>query len=138
MSLLKEYDIQPKGKHAVIIGRSNIVGFPTARLLMDQGATITVCHSQTVNLSEYTKTADILVASVGKPKLVTKDMVKPGAVVIDVGVNRVDGKLVGDVDFDEVKEIASYLTPVPKGVGPMTINGLLENTYALYLKHVEG
>jgi len=136
MTLLKSYHINVSGMDAVIVGRSNIVGFPVARLLMDQGATITVCHRQTKDLSFHTKKADLLVVASGKANLVTKDMVKPGAIVIDVGVNRVDGKLVGDVDFEHVKEIASYITPVPKGVGPMTINALLENTYQLYLMHV--
>ena len=135
MSLLETYNINVSGMNAVIIGRSNIVGFPVARLLMDAGATITVCHTKTKDLSFHTKRADLLVVSAGRPMVVTKDMVKPGAVVVDVGVNRVDGKLVGDVDFEGIKEIASYLTPVPRGVGPMTINALLENTYELYLKH---
>ncbi|PKK94034.1 MAG: bifunctional methylenetetrahydrofolate dehydrogenase/methenyltetrahydrofolate cyclohydrolase FolD [Tenericutes bacterium HGW-Tenericutes-6] len=135
MSLLKTYHIDPMGKHAVVVGRSNIVGFPLARLLMDSGATITVCHSKTKDLSYHTRQADILIAAVGKAKMITKDMVKEGAVVIDVGVNRVDGKLVGDVDFEEVSKIASYITPVPKGVGPMTINALIENTYELYKMH---
>lgn len=136
MTLLKHYEISLSGLNAVVVGRSNIVGFPVARLLMDQGATITVCHRQTKNLSFHTKNADLLVVASGKPRLVTKDMVKPGAIVIDVGVNRVDGKLMGDVDFDTVKDIASYITPVPRGVGPMTINALLENTFELYLKHI--
>lgn len=136
MSLLKTYDIDPMGKHAVVVGRSNIVGFPLARLLMDSGATITVCHSKTKDLAFHTRQADILIAAIGKPKMITRDMVKDQAVVIDVGVNRLDGKLVGDVDFDEVSKVASYVTPVPKGVGPMTINALIENTYELYLKHV--
>lgn len=136
MTLLKSYDINVSGMDAVIVGRSNIVGFPVARLLMDQGATITVCHRQTKDLASHTRQADLLVVASGKPNLVTKDMVKPGAIVIDVGVNRVDGKLVGDVDFENVKDIVSYITPVPRGVGPMTINALLENTYQLYLKHV--
>ena len=136
MTLLKHYDISISGKDAVVVGRSNIVGFPIARLLMDQGATITVCHRQTKDLKAHTINADILVVASGKPHLITKDMVKVGAVVIDVGVNRVDGKLIGDVDFDEIKDIASYITPVPKGVGPMTINALIENTYELYLKHI--
>lgn len=135
MSLLETFEIDVKGMDAVIIGRSNIVGFPIARLLMDQGATITVCHRQTKDLSMHTKRADLIIASAGKPELVKKDMVKEGAVVIDVGINRVDGKLVGDVDFEGVKDVASYLTPVPRGVGPMTINALLENTYELYLMH---
>lgn len=135
MSLLKAYDIKLSGMHAVVIGRSNIVGFPVARLLMDQGATITVCHRQTKDLAHHTKQADIIIASAGTPLLVKKEMVKEGAIVVDVGVNRLNGKLVGDVDFDSVKEVAGYLSPVPKGVGPMTINGLLENTYELYLLH---
>ncbi len=137
MTLLKAYDIDVSGMDAVIIGRSNIVGFPVARLLMDAGATITVCHRQTKDLAAHTRNADIIIASAGRAELVTKDMVKPGAVVVDVGVNRVDGKLVGDVHFEGVSEVASYLSPVPRGVGPMTINGLLENTYDLYLKHVK-
>ncbi len=135
MTLLAHYDIKISGLNAVIVGRSNIVGFPVARLLMDQGATITVCHRQTKDLGFHTRQADLLVVASGKPHLVTKDMVKEGAIVVDVGVNRVDGKLIGDVDFDEVKDICSYITPVPKGVGPMTINALLENTYKLYLSH---
>ncbi|MFA5526641.1 MAG: bifunctional 5,10-methylenetetrahydrofolate dehydrogenase/5,10-methenyltetrahydrofolate cyclohydrolase [Acholeplasmataceae bacterium] len=136
MTLLKHYQINPSGLDAVIVGRSNIVGFPVARLLMDQGATITVCHRQTKDLAAHTRNADLLVVASGKSHLITKDMVKQGVIVIDVGVNRVNGKLVGDVDFEEVKELASYITPVPKGVGPMTINALLENTYELYLKHL--
>lgn len=135
MSLLEAYNIKVSGMDAVVVGRSNIVGFPVARLLMDQGATITVCHRQTKDLSAHTKKADILVVASGKANLVSSDMVKPGAIVIDVGVNRVDDKLVGDVDFESVSKIASWITPVPKGVGPMTINALLENTYELYLSH---
>jgi methylenetetrahydrofolate dehydrogenase (NADP+)/methenyltetrahydrofolate cyclohydrolase len=135
MTLLKHYDIKISGLDACIVGRSNIVGFPVARLLMDEGATITVCHRQTKDLSAHTKAADLLVVASGKPHLITKDMVKQGAIIVDVGVNRVDGKLVGDVDFENIKDMASYITPVPKGVGPMTINALLENTYELYLKH---
>jgi methylenetetrahydrofolate dehydrogenase (NADP+)/methenyltetrahydrofolate cyclohydrolase len=137
MSLLESYKINVSGLDAVIVGRSNIVGFPVARLLMDQGATITVCHRQTKDLKAHTLGADLLVVASGKPNLITADMVKKGAIVIDVGVNRVDGKLCGDVDFDAVSQIASWITPVPKGVGPMTINALLENTYELYLNHVE-
>jgi methylenetetrahydrofolate dehydrogenase (NADP+)/methenyltetrahydrofolate cyclohydrolase len=135
MSLLEAYGIIVSGMDAVIIGRSNIVGFPVARLLMDQGATITVCHRKTKDLKAHTSKADLLVVASGKPNLVTRDMVKPGVIIIDVGVNRVDGKLVGDVDFESLEGIASYITPVPKGVGPMTINALLENTYSLYLLH---
>ncbi|TVP86208.1 MAG: bifunctional 5,10-methylenetetrahydrofolate dehydrogenase/5,10-methenyltetrahydrofolate cyclohydrolase [Acholeplasmataceae bacterium] len=136
MTLLSAYDINPKGMNAVIVGRSNIVGFPIARLLMDAGATITICHRQTKDMAYHTKQADLLVVSAGRARLVGADMVKPGAIVVDVGVNRVDDKLVGDVDFEAVKEVASHLTPVPKGVGPMTINALLENTYELYMEHL--
>ena len=128
MKLLEEYNIDPKGKHAVVVGRSNIVGKPMAIMLLNKHATVTICHSRTVNLSEITKQADILVVAIGKPKFITKDMVKEGAVVIDVGTNRVDDKLVGDVDFENVEPIASYITPVPGGVGPLTIASLLENT----------
>lgn len=135
MTLLEHYGIKISGLNAVIVGRSNIVGFPVARLLMDQGATITVCHRQTKDLSFHTKQADLLVVASGKPHLITKGMVKEGAIVVDVGVNRVDGKLIGDVDFEDIKDHCSYITPVPKGVGPMTINALLENTYKLYLSH---
>lgn len=137
MTLLKSYDINVSGMDAVVIGRSNIVGFPIARLLMDAGATITVCHRQTKDLAFHTRTADLLIVSAGRAELVTRDMVKKGAIVVDVGVNRVDGKLVGDVHFEGVSEVAAYLSPVPKGVGPMTINALMENTYELYLKHVK-
>lgn len=136
ITLLDHYRIDIAGKNACIIGRSNIVGFPVARLLMDRGATITVCHRQTKDLSFHTKQADIIIASAGTPLLLKKDMVKPGAVVVDVGVNRVDNKLIGDVDFEGVKEVAAYLSPVPRGVGPMTINALLENTFELYLMHI--
>lgn len=136
ISLLEHYNIEIASKHAVIIGRSNIVGFPVARLLMDRGATITVCHRQTKDLSYHTKQADIIIASAGTPLLIKKEMVKEGAIVVDVGVNRLEGKLVGDVCFDEVQHVASYLSPVPGGVGPMTINALLENTFELYLKHI--
>jgi methylenetetrahydrofolate dehydrogenase (NADP+)/methenyltetrahydrofolate cyclohydrolase len=126
--LLRDADVDIPGKNAVVIGRSNIVGLPVAKLLLDNNATVTICHSKTQNLKDITSKADILVVAIGKAKFVTEDMVKPGAIVIDVGVNRVDGKLVGDVDFDTVKDKASYITPVPGGVGPMTIECLLENT----------
>ena len=116
------------GKEAVVIGRSNIVGKPMAMLLMRENCTVTVCHSRTKNLAEHTRRADILVAAVGKAGFVTVDMVKEGAIVIDVGINRVDGKVRGDVDFDAVKEKAGWITPVPGGVGKMTIAMLLENT----------
>lgn len=116
------------GKNAVVVGRSNIVGKPTAMMLLEKNATVTICHSKTKNLAEHTKKADILVVAAGMPKLIKKEMVKENAVVIDVGINRVDGNVVGDVDFDNVKEIAGYITPVPGGVGPMTIAMLMDNT----------
>jgi methylenetetrahydrofolate dehydrogenase (NADP+)/methenyltetrahydrofolate cyclohydrolase len=124
-----------EGKHAVVIGRSNIVGKPVARLLLDKNATVTVCHSRTKDLASITRQADILVAAVGKAGLVTKEMVKEGAVVIDVGINRVEGKLVGDVDFAEVSKKVSYITPVPGGVGPMTVACLMQNTMESYESH---
>ncbi|MDY6072663.1 MAG: bifunctional methylenetetrahydrofolate dehydrogenase/methenyltetrahydrofolate cyclohydrolase FolD [Eubacteriales bacterium] len=116
------------GKNAVVLGRSNLVGKPLAIMLLQKNATVTVCHSHTQDLKEITKRADILVAAIGKPKFVTEDMVKEGAVVIDVGINRVDGKLCGDVDFDKCYEKVSYITPVPGGVGKMTIAMLMQNT----------
>ena len=129
MELMKDAGIDCAGKSAVVLGRSNTVGKPMALLLLNANATVTVCHSKTQNLAEVCKTADILVAAIGKPKYVTKEMVKEGAVVVDVGINRDEnGKLCGDVDFDEVSKIASYITPVPGGVGPMTITMLLKNT----------
>ena len=128
MKLLESYGIDPCGKHAVVIGRSNIVGKPMAMLLLAANATVTVCHSRTQNLKEITRQADILVAAVGRANFVTADMVKPGAAVIDVGINRVDGKIVGDVDFDAVSEVSGHITPVPGGVGQMTIAMLLSNT----------
>lgn len=129
VEMLKHYNIDIAGKHCVIIGRSNIVGKPMAMLMLKHNATVTVCHSRTQNLAELAKQADILVAAVGRPKFVTADMVKDGAVVLDVGINRMaDGKLCGDVDFDAVCEKTSYITPVPGGVGPMTITMLLKNT----------
>ena len=128
MKLLETYGIDPAGKHAVVIGRSNIVGKPMAMLLLRANATVTICHSRTQNLAEITRQADILVAAVGRANFVTADMVKPGAAVIDVGINRVDGRLVGDVDFDAVSGVAGYITPVPGGVGQMTIAMLLANT----------
>lgn len=128
MEMLAYEGINPEGKTCVVIGRSNIVGKPMAMLLLHKNGTVTVCHSKTENLKEICRSADILVAAVGKHKFVTADMVKPGAVVIDVGMNRVDGKLYGDVDFDAVKDKASAITPVPGGVGPMTIAMLMQNT----------
>lgn len=128
MKILEEYNIEIEGKHAVIIGRSNIVGKPMAQCLLNKNATITICHSKTKNLKDITKTADILVCAIGSPKFVKKNMVKKDVVVIDVGINRLDnGKIVGDVDFDEVSKKASYITKVPGGVGPMTIAMLLNN-----------
>lgn len=128
MEMLKYEGIEIAGKSCVVIGRSNIVGKPMAMLLLHANGTVTVCHSKTKNLKEICRNADILVAAVGKAKFVTEDMVKPGAVVIDVGMNRENGKLCGDVDFDSVKEKASAITPVPGGVGPMTIAMLMQNT----------
>lgn len=129
MELLKESGIDPSGKECVIIGRSNIVGKPQAMLMLHANATVTICHSRTQNLAEHTRRADILVAALGKPNFVTGDMVKDGVVVIDVGINRLpDGKLCGDVDFASVEPKASFITPVPGGVGPMTITMLLKNT----------
>lgn len=126
------------GKNAVVIGRSNIVGKPMALLLLQKNCTVTICHSKTKNLKEICASADVLVAAIGRANFVTADMVKPGAVVIDVGINRTENGLVGDVDFDSVKEIASYITPVPGGVGPMTIAMLLENTYLCALRRFNG
>lgn len=129
IELVKEKNIDINGKHVVVVGRSNIVGKPVGQLFLNKNATVTYTHSRTVNLKEMTKMADILVVAVGKPKMITADYVKQGAVVIDVGVNRLDtGKLCGDVDFDNVLPVAGYITPVPKGVGPMTITMLLDNT----------
>ena len=130
MKMLEEYGIDPKGKSAVVLGRSNIVGKPMAMLLINADATVTVCHSKTRNLKAVCAGADILVVAIGRAKFVTADMVKEGAVVIDVGMDRDEnGKLCGDVDFENVKEKASFITPVPGGVGPMTITMLLYNTY---------
>lgn len=134
MKLLEAYEIPVRGRHAVVIGRSNIVGKPMAMLLLAADATVTVCHSRTQNLPDITRQADILVAAVGRPGFVTPDMVKPGAVVIDVGINRVDGGIVGDVD-PAVSEAAGYLTPVPGGVGQMTIAMLLHNTLEAVREH---
>ena len=131
MEMLKYSNIDPAGKHCVVIGRSNIVGKPMAMLMLHANATVTICHSRTQNLKEITRQADILVAAVGRANFVTADMVKPGAVVVDVGMNRPEGgKLCGDVNFSEVEPIASAITPVPGGVGPMTISMLMQNTLA--------
>ena len=128
LHMIKSTGVNLSGKEAVVIGRSNIVGKPMAMLLLKENCTVTICHSRTQNLAEHTRRADILVAAVGKAGFVTADMVKPGAIVIDVGINRVDGKVKGDVDFDAVKEVAGWITPVPGGVGKMTITMLLMNT----------
>jgi methylenetetrahydrofolate dehydrogenase (NADP+) / methenyltetrahydrofolate cyclohydrolase len=137
MRLLQEYQIDPKGKQAVVIGRSILVGKPQALMLLEADATVTIAHSKTADLAALTRTADILIPAIGRPNLITTDMVKPGAVVIDVGINRIldaegKSKLVGDVDFDSVRAIAGWLTPVPGGVGPMTVAMLLWNTVQSY------
>ena len=126
MALLKHYEIPLNGKNVVIIGRSNIVGKPLAALMLEKNATITIAHSKTQNLASLTKRADVIVSATGEPCLIKADMVKDGVIVVDVGINRVNGKLVGDVDFDAVKEKASYITPVPGGVGPLTVQFLME------------
>ena len=126
--MFEEYNIDLKGKNVVILGRSNIVGKPLIQCCLKKDATVTVCHSKTKNLSEYTKKADVIISAIGKAKFLTEDMVKDGVVIIDVGINRQDdGKLVGDVDFENVSKKASYITPVPGGVGPMTIAMLMNN-----------
>lgn len=132
--LLKAANVQIEGKRAVVVGRSNIVGLPTSKLLLNENATVSICHSHTERLTEITREADILVVAVGKPRFITADMVKKGAVVIDVGIDHgEDGKLCGDVDFEAVKEVASVITPVPGGVGPMTICSLMENTIDCFI-----
>jgi len=130
LHMLKKAGIPIAGMEAVVVGRSNIVGKPMALLLLQENATVTVCHSRTADLAEHTRRADILVAAIGKPRFITADMVKEGAVVVDVGINRVDGKLCGDVDFENVSRKASWITPVPGGVGKMTIAMLMDNTVA--------
>ena len=149
--LLARYDIQTEGKHVVVIGRSNIVGKPIAMLLMQRpylslpsmsaaslgNATVTICHSKTRDLAAICRTADIIIVAAGSPGLLTADMVKEGVVVVDVGINRVDGKLVGDVDFENVAQKAAYISPVPGGVGPMTIVSLLQNTLQAYKLKIE-
>jgi len=128
IKLIKSTGVPIAGKHAVVIGRSNIVGKPVAVLLLNENATVTVCHSRTEGLVKHTQSADILVVAIGRDRFVKGDMLKPGAVVIDVGMNRADGKLYGDVDFESCEKVAAYITPVPGGVGPMTITMLMENT----------
>jgi len=129
MELLKEYRIDLSGKHAVIVGRSLIVGKPLAHLLLSQNATVTICHSKTQNLEEMCQSADILISAIGKPHFIKNSFVKEGAIVVDVGINRLNNKTVGDIDFDAVSKKASFITPVPGGVGPMTIALLLQNTF---------
>ena len=137
IKLLDHYEIDISGKHAVILGRSNIVGKPVSMLLLQRNATITICHSRTKNLEGITRSADILVAAIGRANFVTENMVSKGAIVIDVGINRVDGKLTGDINFETVSKKASYITPVPGGVGPMTIALLMENTLKAFKKSID-
>ncbi len=132
ITLLKEYNVPFEGKHVVIVGRSNLVGKPLIGLCLNENATVTVCHSKTKDLAKVTKKADILIVAVGKAKLITADYVRKGAVVVDVGINRVDGKLYGDVDFESVSKKAKLITPVPGGVGPMTTISLMENVLVSY------
>lgn len=132
IKLLEEYKINLEGKNAVVVGRSNIVGKPMAMMLLEKNATVTICHSKTQNLAQYTKKADLLIVAIVKKCFIKADMVKDNAIVIDVGTNRVDDKLYGDVDFENVKDKCSYITPVPGGVGPLTIASLLENTIIAY------
>ena len=136
--LLKQYKIALSGKHVVVIGRSKIVGKPLALALLNENCTVTVCHSKTKNLAEITSTADILISAVGKPKFVTADMVKFCAVVVDVGINKTEEGIVGDVDYENVKKVASFITPVPGGVGPMTVAYLMYNTFLAYEKSLGG
>ncbi|MBR5439651.1 MAG: bifunctional methylenetetrahydrofolate dehydrogenase/methenyltetrahydrofolate cyclohydrolase FolD [Clostridia bacterium] len=135
IQLLKGYGIEFSGKHAVVIGRSNMVGKPVSALLQKENCTVTMCHSKTQNIKNYTLQADILVAAIGKANYVTADMVKDGAIVVDVGINRVDGKLYGDVDYENVFDKASYITPVPGGVGPMTVTMLMFNAFTACLRN---
>ena len=138
MDLLDYYGVELSGKRAVVIGRSNIVGKPMALLLLERNATVTVCHSRTKDISEYTRSADVIVVAVGKPNFLKGDIVKPGAVVVDVGINRLDnGKLCGDADFESLRNVASLITPVPGGVGPMTITTLLKNTLSAAREQVK-
>lgn len=133
--LLDEYKVEIEGKHVVIVGRGNIVGKPLIHAMMNRNATVTVCHSKTKNLDEICRTADILVSAVGKPNLITKEMIKEDAVVIDVGISRVDNKVVGDTSFDEIKDKCTFITPIPGGVGPMTVAMIMENL--LIAKEIE-
>lgn len=133
LTLLNAYSIKLESKHVVIVGRSNLVGRPVSNLLLNENATVTICHSKTNNLKEFTKQADILIVAVGKKHLITSDMIKKDSIIIDVGISKIDNKLYGDVEFDKIKDIVSYITPVPGGVGPMTICSLVENLYEAYL-----
>ena len=137
IKLLDHYEIDISGKHAVVLGRSNIVGKPVSMLLLQLNSTITICHSRTKNLEEITRSADILVAAIGRANFVTENMVSKGTIVIDVGINRVDGKLTGDINFEPVSKKASYITPVPGGVGPMTIALLMENTLKAFKESID-
>lgn len=139
ITMLESLPVKLEGKHAVIIGRSNIVGKPLIQMLLNKNCTVTTCHSRTTNIEDITKQADILVVAIGKPEVVTKDMLKDNAIVIDVGINRKDGskKICGDVDFEDVKDKVSYITPVPGGVGPMTIASLMKNTLECYKRNIE-
>ena len=137
ITLLKRNNIEIEGKHVVIVGRSRLVGKPLLGLLLNRNATVTICHSKTVNLKKHTKNADILIVAVGKKHFITKDMVKDAAVVIDVGINKDDNGLFGDVDFDNVKDIASLITPVPGGVGPMTVASLMNNVLEAYRRQIK-
>jgi methylenetetrahydrofolate dehydrogenase (NADP+)/methenyltetrahydrofolate cyclohydrolase len=138
MELLKEYDIPIAGKKAVVVGRSILVGKPLALMLLEENATVTIAHSRTVDLAAVTREADILIAAVGRPEFLTADMIKPGAVVVDVGINRIEdpttgkARLVGDIAYDAAAEVAAYITPVPGGIGPMTVAMLLQNTFNSY------
>lgn len=137
MALLEQSGTPLQGRHAVVVGRSNIVGKPVAKLLLDKNCTVTIAHSRTQNLAEICREADILIVAVGKPHMITADMIKPGATVIDVGINRsADGRLVGDVDYNAVSSIAGAITPVPGGVGPMTITMLIRNTIQCYMNRI--
>lgn len=138
LTLLNYYDIKISKRHVVIVGRSNLVGKPLINLMLNNDATVTVCHSKTENLSDITKTADILIVAVGRPNFIKEDMVKDGAVVVDVGINRVDDKIVGDVNFDSVSKKVSAITPVPGGVGQMTILELFNNLYKAYHLRIQG
>lgn len=135
MDLIDCVGIDLKGKNVVVLGRSNIVGLPVAKMCLDRNATVTICHSKTKHLGEITRQADVLIVAIGKPKFITANMVKEDTIIIDVGINRIDGKLCGDIDYDNIHSKTPYITPVPGGVGPMTIACLLKNTIKCYLNH---